>query len=459
MISREEVEVAAADLDISVANVERDYVFGWLISGLFQATELGNTLVLKGGNTLRKAYFPLTRFSDDLDFSSGSGIDGSFLLEQLNQACRFVGASTGVTFDLDRNQIADEQQIDRERRVFKVRLYFQDFVGIGHEITLKVRMDVTQYDRLYLPSQTRPLIHQYSDAGQCATDIQVVKLEEALADKLKCLLQRRYCFDLFDAVYAIFVAHEIEVDRSEIMRVFLKKTIFEPAPGAAKGLLLGLPFDLFKGYWHKVVCPSSTRMTFESAVETLRAGIESLFAPFTYNQYFEGAFFPASIRNPILEAGGNRKLLQLRYHGVNRLIEPYSLTYKHRQSGSPREYFYGWDQSGGSSGIPGIRSFVASDVESISVTDRDFTPRFEVELSKAGDANSAGYFTGTPGPRRGSTTRVGSARRSPGNRRTYKVKCSYCGKVFTRTKPGTRLNPHKNQYGSRCFGRVGYRVW
>jgi hypothetical protein len=164
-------------------------------------------------------------------------------------------------------------------------LHFQDFVGIGqaHEITLKVRMDVTQYDRLYLPSQARQLIHQYSDADQCAAEIQVVKLEEALADKLKCLLQRRYCFDLFDTVYAIFIAQEIEVDRSEVMRVFLKKTIFEPAPGAAKGLLLGLPFDLFKGYWHKVICPSATRITFENAVETLKAGIESIFAPFTYN--------------------------------------------------------------------------------------------------------------------------------------------------------------------------------
>ena len=37
--------------------------------------------------------------------------------------------------------------------------------------------------------------------------------------------------------------------------------------------------------------------------------------------------------------------------------------------------------------------------------------------------------------------------------------CSYCGKVFTRKKSGTGLNPHKNQFGSQCYGRLGYQVF
>lgn len=457
MITTEEVHTAAEELDISVANVERDYVFGWLISGLFQASALRESLVLKGGNALRKGYFPLTRFSDDLDFSTASGIDGDHLLNQLNEVCRFVQARSGVSFDLDRNRIADEHQIDRERRVFKVRLYFQDFAGLGRELTLKVRMDVTEYDRLLLPAQTRSLIHQYSDAAACATDIRVVKLEEALADKLKCLLQRRYCFDLFDAAYAIFISNELDVDRAEIVNVFLKKTIFQPSPGAAKNLLIGLPFDLFRAYWNKVVCPLASRFTFDHAVEVLKDGLEALFAPFGYGQQAEWAFFPSNYRNPILEAGSTRKLLRLRYHSVDRLIEPYALTFKRRQDGGAREYFYGWDQSGGSSGVPGIRSFVATDVELLELTEYDFAPRFEVELSKAGDASSAGYFSGAPGPRR--STGSGLRRRSVTTGRTYRVTCSYCGKAFTRRRPGTRLNTHKNPYGSPCPGRTGFQSW
>lgn len=234
MITRDEIDEAARTLDISVPNVERDYVFGWLISGIYQASDLGASLTLKGGNALRKAYFPLTRFSDDLDFSSVEALDRARLTKQLNDVCRFVEARTGVAFELDRNVVDEGHQIDRDRRVYKARLYFRDFVSEADHISLKVRVDLTEHDRPLLPIQARNLIHQYSDVTDCATAIRVVKLEEALADKLKCLLQRRSCYDLFDAVYAIFVAQELEVARAEIVQVFLRKTIFGPAPGAAK---------------------------------------------------------------------------------------------------------------------------------------------------------------------------------------------------------------------------------
>lgn len=99
--------------------------------------------------------------------------------------------------------------VNQEKQVYKARLYFKEFAGLDDHITLKIRVDVTEYDRLHLPVQTRQRIPQYSDAADRAVPIQVVKLEEALADKLKCLLQRRYCFDLFDTVFAIFVANEL----------------------------------------------------------------------------------------------------------------------------------------------------------------------------------------------------------------------------------------------------------
>jgi predicted nucleotidyltransferase component of viral defense system len=56
-------------LGVNSSNVQRDYVFGWLLSGIYAQSGLGQQLVLKGGNCLRKAYFPFGRFSTDLDFS------------------------------------------------------------------------------------------------------------------------------------------------------------------------------------------------------------------------------------------------------------------------------------------------------------------------------------------------------------------------------------------------------
>jgi hypothetical protein len=75
--------------------------------------------------------------------------------------------------------------------VHKFALYFNDFYGNASKMTISMRMDVTEYGRLHLPIQQRKLIHPYSDQADCTTTIEVVSLEEALADKLKCLLRSR----------------------------------------------------------------------------------------------------------------------------------------------------------------------------------------------------------------------------------------------------------------------------
>jgi predicted nucleotidyltransferase component of viral defense system len=280
MIERDEIQAKADEFGLHWSNVQRDYVFGWLIGGLFEVSSLADVVAPKGGNALRKAYFPSTRFSDDIDFTTTQGLDPDAVLRELNEVCRFAAARTGVTFDLERNQIVDTQLIDRGKRIYKLRLYFRDFSGNAAHIPLKVKVDVTEYDRVLLPVQTRRLIHQYSDASECSFDVRVVKLEEALADKMKCLIQRRYAYDPFDLVYGVFVNRELDVDRAELVQTFLRKTIFEPSPVAARDLLLGVPFDLMRGFWSKVVGPKASLFSFESAVSLLRDGLLSLFQPF-----------------------------------------------------------------------------------------------------------------------------------------------------------------------------------
>lgn len=460
MISQDELREQAKVYDLTDGDVQRDYVFGWLISGIFQATTLGSTAVLKGGNALRKGYFPGTRFSDDLDFSTEHGLEANRILNGLNEVCRFIESTSGIRFDIDRNRLAGEQQIDRERRVFKFKLYFKDMLGGKDHVDISVRMDVTEYDRLYLPAQERQLIHPYSDADICSTTIRCVKLEEALADKLKCLLQRRYCYDIFDVVYGAFVSRDIEVNRPELMSVFLKKTIFGPSPLAAKQLLLDLPLDIFRGYWDKVLVPATSRMSFDGAVEQFRLGIQELFAPVPQGAHMAYAFYPSHLRNPIMEAAANRKLLRVRYHGATRLMEPYSLIFKRRKSdGAGHEYFYAWDQTGGHSG-PGIKTMFAHDVESLEVTDIDFVPRFEMQLAKAGDSSQSGYFSGSPGRRSSGLPRPVAVRkrRQLSTGRTYVIQCSYCEKQFSRTTSSTRVNKHKDRYGNQCYGRSGFIV-
>ncbi len=243
MIEREELVERSEEFGLHISDVQRDYVFGWLLSGLYQE-ESTHGLVLKGGNALRKAWLPETRFSDDLDFSNRGILDPEQLLTRFNSLCTFVQARTGIRFDLDRNAIAKEQRIDASKRIYKMRLYFSDFSGNADHLTLKVRLDVTEGDRLHLPVQTRSLIHPYSDAADCAVDLQVVKLEEALADKLACLITRRYAYDLFDLVYGLFVRSDLAVNRGEVVHTFLRKSAFGRSPATARALLINRPLDL-----------------------------------------------------------------------------------------------------------------------------------------------------------------------------------------------------------------------
>ena len=90
MITRDEIESKSKEFEIHSSNVERDYVFGWLIFGIFTASSLKDTIFLKGGNALRKGYFKNTRFSSDLDFGIPGDIAQNVLLEEINKVCDFI---------------------------------------------------------------------------------------------------------------------------------------------------------------------------------------------------------------------------------------------------------------------------------------------------------------------------------------------------------------------------------
>jgi predicted nucleotidyltransferase component of viral defense system len=133
LITRNEIEQKGEEFGIHVANVQRDYVFGWLLAAIFNDTDLKNILIFKGGNWFPKAYFPNTRFSADLDFSTETAVDEALTVSELNKACKFAQQRSGVIFDAERTQIKLQSEIDQTRRVFvptsQPRAY--DFGGFG----------------------------------------------------------------------------------------------------------------------------------------------------------------------------------------------------------------------------------------------------------------------------------------------------------------------------------------
>jgi predicted nucleotidyltransferase component of viral defense system len=219
LITRSEIEQKSQEFGIHVSNVQRDYVFGWLLTAIYADTALKDILVFKGGNCFRKAYFPNTRFSADLDFGTDGVLDESMVVSELNKACAAAQLRCGVLFDAERTLIRLQNEIDGRQRVFDACVYFKDFYGNADHLTLKGSIDITEFERIYLPIQSRSvIIHPYSDQAACNGTVRCLK--EMLASKLKCLLQRRHVPDVYDLVYSIFINRDIAVDRGELTARF-----------------------------------------------------------------------------------------------------------------------------------------------------------------------------------------------------------------------------------------------
>lgn len=465
MITKDEIESKSKEFEIHSSNVERDYVFGWLIFGIFTVSSLKDTIFLKGGNALRKGYFKNTCFSSDLDFGIPGDIAQDVLLEEINKVCDFIQEKAGVVFVKEDNKVeekflASEAPIP-DLKVYEARVYFKGFNGEADHIKLRISMDITRFDKVLLPIQSVDLIHPYSDAENLVCKIRCMKLEEIIATKLKCLLQRQHAPDLFDYVYSIKLLGG-ELNKEEVVQTFVRKTIFGRNPHVLKNILHKTPFDYFKEYWSKtVVCAKQFLFGVDEAINLFTADLETLFGIYPDNGFAQFAYFGSELRTPIMKAGREKTLLKIRYKGEDRIVEPYSLKYQQKKDGTEWEYFYAYKLKGGKSD-PGTKKFLAKDMESIENLDDKFVPRFPIELSKAGETPENPYLfdpnrpTPAPRPRRASGLTRTPRRSSFGPKYIYQ--CSYCGRKFPKSSHDSTLRQHKDKNGYPCGGRHGYYV-
>ena len=71
----------ASTLGLLAHVVEKDYVLGWVLAGIYRQTALAESGIFKGGSCFKKCYFETYRFSEDLDLTLTipSQIDRDFL--------------------------------------------------------------------------------------------------------------------------------------------------------------------------------------------------------------------------------------------------------------------------------------------------------------------------------------------------------------------------------------------
>ena len=324
-------------------------------------------------------------------------------------------------------------------------------------MTLRVSLDLTRFDKILCPIQTVKLIHPYSDSQEIECEIRCMKLEEIVATKLKCLLQRQHAPDLFDYAYSIKLLGG-SLNKEEVVQTLIKKTIFGRNPHILKDILKNISLAYFKEYWSKtVICAKQTMIGVDDAINSFILDLDSLFSIYQDNGFKDFAFFEANLRTPIMEAARSQTLLKITYNNAERMVEPYALKYQQRRDGTEREYLYVYNLIGGSN-PPGWRSFVAENVGAIENTNEKFLPRegYQIEISKSGELPENPYLFDPNKPEK--PTRIygipkRKVRSSFGPK--YLYSCPMCGKRFTRASFGGRIGNHKNKNGYPCFGGYG----
>ncbi len=200
MIHQNLIKRRADEDGLSAPAVERDYVLAHALAAISEHDRQAR-VVFKGGTALRLCHLEDYRYSADLDFSLIGGLD--------------VESALGLVADA----LADR----RERLGFPL-------LGLGGSTPPRIeyigplgakpralKLDLTS-DELVENTATLPIRRRYGDQEECRC--RVYTLEEIAAEKLRCVMQRLQCRDLYDL-------HELlgtcRVDAKAIWPLFERK--------------------------------------------------------------------------------------------------------------------------------------------------------------------------------------------------------------------------------------------
>jgi predicted nucleotidyltransferase component of viral defense system len=98
LIDRREILDIAAQTSLTPHVVEKDYVLGWMLAGIYAHEELAESWIFKGGTCLKKCFFETYRFSEDLDFTlrDEAQIDETFLKRVFAEVGAWIYETTEV---------------------------------------------------------------------------------------------------------------------------------------------------------------------------------------------------------------------------------------------------------------------------------------------------------------------------------------------------------------------------
>lgn len=79
MILKKEIGTIAEQKEVAPTTIDKDWVLSHVLDAIYSIPRCKESLVFKGGTSLKKCYFPGYRFSEDIDFTSSKA---DFVLDE-----------------------------------------------------------------------------------------------------------------------------------------------------------------------------------------------------------------------------------------------------------------------------------------------------------------------------------------------------------------------------------------
>jgi predicted nucleotidyltransferase component of viral defense system len=458
--------------------VEKDYALGWLLAGIGEHPATRDTWVFKGGTCLKKCFFETYRFSEDLDFTltDPAHLDEAFLRTLFAEVGEWVYDQAGLVLPPEARKF-DVYTNPRGGTSAEGRVGYRGPLGRAGDAP-RVKLDLTDHERLVLPIDRREVHHPYSDRPQQGIQVATYCFEEVFAEKVRALAERLRPRDLYDVVH-LYRRKELKPDLSRLMRALREKCAFKnidvpDMPGIQQSPLVTelqvswaqmlahqLPsLPPFDGFWAEL--PEVFDWLYQRVVQpvlgSVAVGAETdtgWHVPAMASSWRSlGITAPLEV---IRFAAANRLCVQLSYSdekgkSSQPVIEPYSL----RRTRDGNYLLHGVKADSG-----GDRAYRVDRISGAAVTQRAFRARYLVELTEAGlqplpdmPLRSVASVASFQLPRAKTSARNSASVGGP----KYQYRCTVCGKTFTRSTFDGTLNDHKNKQGYPCFGRLGTLV-
>jgi predicted nucleotidyltransferase component of viral defense system len=414
MITKAEILSAAKEQDLRPTIVEKDYVLGWLLLGIARHMLLSKW-VFKGGTCLKKCYFETYRFSEDLDFTipPGEPLDRATIEAGITDVVRDIETETGIEFPADGLGV-EEYTNKRGKPSFNAKVTYFGPLRLPRQQQQRVKFDLTRDELLVDEPDRRGIYHPYRDEPDPAPMVLSYSVNEILAEKARALYERRgRARDVYDIVHLIRNYKDV-VDAKRAVSALTQKFEFRNLPRPSVEIILDrVDKDVLRANWEQQLAHQLPGLPpVETFFLELREALAWWMEPAYVGQPLPripmkpaerpvarprfpaigrvsplglgdrvrgtaaGATYSQSALNKIRYAARNYLCARLRYRGVHRVAEPYSLRYA--RTGNTLLYVF--EVRRGDVESSGIKAFEVDEIESVTVTDRPFVPRYLVEL-------------------------------------------------------------------------------